>query len=171
MPICIFTTMKKMPVPSEVQTLFNNLRHWFPCIAMGYICNKNHWFEIIKDVLKCINRFLVSAVLIVLCFVGRYFVSGLDLIYCVLLVFAVVNLQIDTKTYIGKFLYTCGRNSSNMWFLHCLYFGEATSELIQPLAFWPKYPLMIYTVAVIELLCCSEIIIWIKKKVMIQICH
>lgn len=52
-----------------------------------------------------------------------------------------------------------------MWFLHCLYFAVATRESIQPLAYWAKYPILIYAVAVIELIVCSEMITGIKQNV------
>ena len=65
---------------------------------------------------------------------------------------------------LGNFCINVGKNSANMWFLHCLYFGEATRNLIQPLAYWAKSPILIYAVAVIELLCCSGVISWIKNR-------
>lgn len=163
LPICIFTAMKRIPMPEEIRTLLNNLRHWFPCISVGYICNKNHWFDKIRSILENYNRFLISGVLIIFCFVGRYFISALDFVYCALLVFAVVNLQINRKSVIGSFLHLCGKNSTNMWFLHCLYFGEATRNLIQPLAYWARFPSLIYAVAVMELLFCSWAISRIKN--------
>ena len=164
LPMIVFTLMKKIPTSIEIQTLFNNLRHWFPCISVGYICNKNNCFDKIRSALGNYNRFLISGILIIFCFAGRYFISALDFCYCALLVFAIVNLQIHAKSCIGKFLYQCGKNSANMWFLHCLYFGEATRNLIQPLAYWAKSPILIYAVAVIELLCCSGVISWIKNR-------
>lgn len=157
--------MKRLPIPSEIQTLFNNLRHWFPCIAIGYISNKYNWFEKINCLRQKLNHIFVSIVLIILCFVGRYYISGLDFIYCLLLVFAIVNLKININSFVGRSLYICGKNSTNMWFLHCLYFGDATRELVQPLAYWAKYPLLIYIVAVLELLGTSGLINWIKKKI------
>ena len=52
-----------------------------------------------------------------------------------------------------------------MWFLHCLYFAEATRNTIQPLAFFARNPILIYIVAVFELIVLSEIIDAIKSKV------
>ena len=74
-------------------------------------------------------------------------------------------MKININSFVGRSLYICGKNSTNMWFLHCLYFGEATRELVQPLAYWAKYPLLIYIVAVLELLGTSGLINWIKKKI------
>lgn len=81
------------------------------------------------------------------------------------MIFAIVNLKININSFVGRSLYICGKNSTNMWFLHCLYFGEATCLLIHPLAYWAKYPLLIYIVAILELLGISELINWIKKKI------
>lgn len=91
---------EKIPTPEEIQTLFNNLRYWFPCISVGYVCNKNHWFDKIRSVLGNYNCFLISGILIIFCFVGRYFISALDFVYCALLVFAIFNLQINLKSFL-----------------------------------------------------------------------
>ena len=71
----------------------------------------------------------------------------------------------NEKSIAGRFIDLCGRNSSNMWFLHCLYFAEATRNTIQPLAFFARNPILIYIVAVFELIVLSEIIDAIKSKV------
>lgn len=50
-----------------------------------------------------------------------------------------------------------------MWFLHCLYFGSATRKVIQPLAYFSNNSIVIYFIAVIELLIASIVIDEIKK--------
>lgn len=69
------------------------------------------------------------------------------------------------KKNIQDFLQICGQNSTNMWFLHCLYFAVSTREFIQPLAYWAKYPIFIYVVAVIQLVVFSEMITGIKRYI------
>lgn len=165
LPICVFYLLQNLALPKEIKTLFNNLKHWFPCIAVGYLAYKYNWIEKFGILTKKLNREFVSIALILFCFMGRYFVSGLDFIYCFLLVFAIVNLHVDDKKIIGHFLQCCGKNSSNMWFLHCLYFATSTREFIQPLAYWAKYPILIYIVAVIQLIICSKMITGIKQNV------
>ena len=171
LPVGVLTVMRRLPLPSEIQKIFVDLRHWFPAIVMGYICNRYHWFEKVNNMLGRVNRILVSMVLIVICILARYVTSGLDFIYSAMLVFAIVNLRLDPETYSGRFLCTYGKHSSDIWFLHCLYFGEATRAFVQPLAYWAKYPLLIFIVAIVELLCCSEIIFQIKKRSKIRISH
>lgn len=165
LPICAFYLLKNLSLPTEIKTLFNNLKHWFPCIAVGYLSYKYNGIEKFGILTKKLNCEFVSIALILVCFMGRYFISGLDFIYCFLLVFSIINLHIGNKKIIGQFLQCCGKNSSNMWFLHCLYFAVATREFIQPLAYWAKYPILIYAIAVIQLIVCSELITGIKKNV------
>lgn len=164
-PIVLFETMKILPCGNEIKTLFNNLKHWFPCISVGYMSYKYGWLEIINKCMGKMNRYTVSVSLIALCFVGRYFASALDFVYCLLLVYAIVNFQISTESILGKIIRLCGKNSSNMWFLHCLYFGEATRNLIQPLAFFATNPILIYIIAVVELIAVSKTINAIKIRI------
>lgn len=164
-PIVIFAILKKVSLSSEIETLFNNLKHWFPCISVGFMSYKYNLLEKIDVYLENVNRYIVSIFLIVLCFVGRYFVSALDFVYCLFLAYAIVNLKISDKSIAGRFIGLCGKNSSNMWFLHCLYFAETTRNIIQPLAFFVRNPILIYIVAVAELIVLSEIIDAVKSKV------
>lgn len=164
LPIIVFTVLKKLPCGNEIKTLFNNLKHWFPCISVGYMSKKYGWLEKIDKRMREMNRYVVSTLLIVLCFVGRYFVSALDFVYCFFLVYAIAYLHIDVESIFGRTIRLCGKNSSNMWFLHCLYFGEATRNLIQPLAYFAGNPVLIYVIAVIELIAVSEIINTIKSR-------
>lgn len=164
-PIILFGALKTLPFSNEIKTLFNNLKHWFPCISVGYMSYKYGWIKKLNKFTRKINRHIISASLIALCFVGRYFVSALDFVYCLFLVYAIVNLQIGTESIPGKILRICGRNSSNMWFLHCLYFGEATRTLFQPLVFLVVRPTFIFLIAVVELLTTSEIINGIKTRI------
>lgn len=168
-PNCNLCNFEKMPLSSEIETLFNNLKHWFPCVSVGFMSYKYNLLEKIDGYLENVNKNIVSILLIVLCFVGRYFVSALDFAYCLFLTYAIINLKINEKSIAGRFIGLCGRNSSNMWFLHCLYFAEATRNTIQPLAFFARNPILIYIVAVFELIVLSEIIDAIKSKVTLKI--
>lgn len=112
-----------------------------------------------------VNGPILSIFLIVACFVGRRFVSGLDFIYCFLMVYGILHFEITANSYLGRFLQFCGKESSNMWFLHCLYFGSATRNVIQPLAYFSNNSIVIYFIAVIELLIASIVVDKIKKSV------
>lgn len=164
-PIIAFSCFKEFVVYGVIKTLFNNLRHWFPCVAVGYISNKYSLFNIIEKNIGRSNGAILSIFLIVACFVGRKVVSGFDFIYCFFLVYGILHLEIAVDAYFGRFLQFCGKNSSNMWFLHCLYFGSATRNLIQPLAYFSKNSIVIYTFAVTELLIASIVIDKIKKSI------
>lgn len=97
LPIFVFYFLQNLELPKEIKTLFNNIKHWFPCIAVGYLSYTYNWIEKFEILTKKRNREVVSIALLFLCFIGRYFVSGLDFIYCFLFVFAIVNLHISNK--------------------------------------------------------------------------
>ena len=90
LPIAVFAILKKMPLSSEIEILFNNLKHWFPCVSVGFMSYKYNLLEKIDGYLENVNKNIVSILLIVLCFVGRYFVSALDFAYCLFLTYASV---------------------------------------------------------------------------------
>ena len=164
-PIIIFAALGKLPLSNEIKKMFNNTKHWFPCISIGFMSYKYEWLQKIDRALQNVNRYAVSILFIGLCFISRYFISALDFVYGLLLVYAIVNLKINVNSIVGRAVYLCGKNSSNMWFLHCLYFGEATRNVVQPLAFFVKNPILIYIIAVFELIVVSEMINLIRKKV------
>ena len=51
----------------------------------------------------------------------------------------------------GKGMLWLGRHSMNIWFLHCLFFAEATRQVFQHYAYWPGNPVLV--VGWILLLC------------------
>lgn len=115
-PIIIFTVLKKLPCANEIKTLFNNLKHWFPCITVAYMSYRYCWMGKIEKLASARNRYIISFGLIVFCFIGRYFVSALDFVCCFLIVYAIINLRICPESHLGRIISLCGRNSSNMWF-------------------------------------------------------
>ena len=170
LPIAIFAILKKLPLDSEIETLFNNLKHWFPCISVGFMSYKYRILEKIDRCLQDVNKYVVSISLIILCFIGRYYASAFDFVYCLFLVYAIINLRIEVKSVLGKYVSVCGRHSSNIWFMHCLYFGKATREVIQPFAFFARSPILIYIVAIAELITMSMLVNRIKIKIQKKIC-
>ena len=163
-PILTFSFLKKLATTAEIQTMFNNLKHWFPCVSVGFMSNKYNWLGKLEYMTEKVNGIILSAIIVIGCFAGRYYISGLDFVYCVLLVFAIMSLQIRGNSLRGKVLQLCGKNSSNMWFLHCLFFGEFTRTFFQPFAYFARIPILVYLFAVIELLLMSEFIEKIKTK-------
>ena len=156
-PILAFSCLKQIATSSEIRTLYNNLKHWFPCVTVGYISNKFFFFSAMEKKIDRANGVVLSILLIVACFVGRRAVSGLDFIYCFFIVYGILHLGIATNLYFGKFLQYCGKKSSNMWFLHCLYFGSATRNVIQPLAYFSNNSIAIYFCSdrVTDSICCD----------------
>lgn len=165
LPIFVLTLVKKLPFSSDMKTLITELRHWFPCIAVGYMSYQNNWLGWLHKITASRSRYAAAIGLMLFCLAGRYFAAGFDFIYCALFVFAVTRIFTQNTSIFARFLTLCGRHSANMWYLHCLYFSVATRAAVQHAAYFAKYPPLIFTVAVLELLTASALVSRIKTAV------
>ncbi len=167
-PILLFSGMKTVADGTIFATLFNNLKHWFPCIAVGYMCNKFNLFSMVKKKIEKIPVIIVLLVAVVGCGVGRYFVSALDFLYCMILVFSLSNMLYRTEknTVWKDILKKFGLVSTNIWYLHCLFFSSATRELFQPLAYWSKSAFITLMVLLAELYILSFVITRAQTKLL-----
>lgn len=165
-PILFFSVLKLLvPSKSGLQLLFNNLKHWFPCICIGAIFNRYNLFRYFSVYTLRINRWIILFAAFAICNIGRYFISALDILYCSVLVFAIVNIHFVSNSIITKILVSIGKVSINMWFLHCILFNSITTNFFQPLIYWPKNPVLIYIWGVIVFYVLANIFTIIDKKV------
>lgn len=68
-------------------------------------------------------------------------------------VFVIINYvhKFASHNMILKVFYRLGIVSSNIWFLHCLFFSSVTREVIQPYAYWSANPVIVLLVLMVEL--------------------
>ena len=155
LPIALLTLLNAVIHQSNLNLLINNLRHWFPCICVGYICNNYDIFAKIKKLTKRINSVLILFFALIICFVGRYFFAALDFIYCAVLVFAISNVfngsENIVKKVIARIFSAFGSVSTNIWFLHCAFFSTVTREMFQPLIYWSANPIIVFACALLIL--------------------
>ncbi len=136
----------------NVELFIRNFMHWFPCIGAGYVCNKYNLFSFFEKITNRINYILFLIISLLFCFIGRYYISGFDFLYCVILVFSMDNFFKKSQlSFIILLLDKIGTQSTNIWYLHCLIFCEATQFLFQPVIYIFNCSLLVYIIAFILL--------------------
>lgn len=171
-PVAVFTILRgvleyEFGLDGTVLTeILGNLREWFPCIAVGWLCGKYGFFERYMDPLtdklaKGWRKYVFYLILCGVSFFGRLIcprfslgavsVAGnwlelsfqMDVFYGPLFFYGAVNLlKAIPFAAVRKPLEALGRQSLLMWFLHCAFFGS-TKSLLQPLLYFPKNPVLV----------------------------
>lgn len=149
-----------------LRELLMNLRSWFPCIAVGYLCGKYSFFEtylepVAEGFCRGRGKPLLWLGLCVVSFfcrlicpqfrLGGVSVAGywmdlpftMDIIYGPLFFYGAVNLLkcIPAKL-VQKPLQALGKQSLLMWFLHCVFFN-CCKEVTQPVLYFLKNPILV----------------------------
>ena len=60
LPIAVFAILKKMPLSSKIGILFNILKHWFPCVSVGFMSYKYNLLGKIDGYLENVNKNIES---------------------------------------------------------------------------------------------------------------
>ena len=171
-PMAVFTVLRGLLehelgiTEHVVLEILNNVRIWFPCIIIGYLCGKYAFFETYLDPLteKIPNRWCRYLLYLALCggscigrvlcprfSLGAVSVAGnwmdltflMDVFYGPLFFYGAVKLlKAIPFAAVHKPLEALGKQSMLMWFLHCAFFG-ATASLFQPVLYLPKNPLLV----------------------------
>ena len=164
LPKVVFMLLARSFSGTLFEEQFANLRHWYPCIAVGYLCNRYNIFSYCRDLTKKIPKTLLLIAGMSFCAIGRYFSTTFDFIYCAVLVFSIADYmnQCKSENKIGGMLIALGKHSLNMWLIHCVYFTPITREVFQPFIYWPRNGLLVCIVFVIELTVMSAIVNKVK---------
>ena len=171
-PIVAFMGLMAVNPIEEIDDILNNLKHWFPCISVGYICCQYTLFAYPDKLLDRVPDVLLLAVGIAVCGIGRYYVSSLDFLYCSILVFCLSRFVQNGKDHkfnlaVSGGFRALGKASTNMWFWHCLLFSSATRFIVQSsLSFLIQFPLLFLLAGTICLFLVS--ILWnlLDKKIL-----
>lgn len=151
LPIAVFTGFLFLLKGTVFEMLAKNLRHWFPCIAVGYLCNRYNLFSFVKNWTRKIPPILLLVVGVAFCGIGRYFFSAIDFVYCAVFVFAIANCTEDKENLGLNFFKSLGTVSTNIWFLHCLIYNSYTGHIFQLIFYSLKSPLFIMGILVLVL--------------------
>lgn len=146
--------------------ILSNMREWFPCMAVGYLCSKYSFFENYMDPLteklfKGWGRYVFYLGLCGVTFFSRLIcprftlgavsVAGnwidlsfqMDVFYGPLFFYGAANLlKAISFAVLRKPLEALGKQSLLMWFLHCAFFGR-TKHVLQPVLYFPRNPILV----------------------------
>ena len=168
-PVIGFSIIEKVVPVDLMAELANHLKHFFPCVAVGYICNRYNVFGILQSYIWKANPWAIFLASFIVVFVGRYYFRAMDFLYAPIIVLGISNLvQREKKSKCWKLfeqiLILIGKQSTNMWFLHCAIFSSVTSSYIQPYVYWSANPLIVFACTVTILYVLSYFLSVIDKK-------
>lgn len=159
LPTLVITLLLPRIHSSIPVELLSALNEWFPCTASGYLTAK---YGLFRRTLGRLDSGKGGKPVQVLCLLGmtvlavfgKYyapglFLSGLDLgwtmdaVYAAVFVYGCARLlQLCRGRLVFDVLGRIGRQSSMMWFIHCLFFNVC-KEKTQWLLYWPRNPLLV----------------------------
>lgn len=142
---------------------------YFPTVCIGYICGKYYIFEKANRILKHPIISIVIAISVLLARMYLYAIKGFlfDIIYAPLFCFAMSNLLMHSK-HTAIPLKWLGTVSSEMWFLHSLFFWSYSREVLQKIFVIPSRFVTLLIILTTTFLCSFGyhlIVTWIKKAV------
>lgn len=170
-PVIVFFIVEKVVEIDLIAELANHLKHYFPCVAVGYICNRYNVFGILQSYIWKANPWVIFLASFIVVFVGRYYFRAIDFLYSPIIVFGISNLvQRENKNkcweLFEQILILIGKQSTNMWFLHCAIFSSVTNSYIQPYVYWSANPLIVFACTVTILYALSYFLSVIDKRVL-----
>lgn len=149
--------------------LNENFKNIFMTMGMGVLISRYDLFHrffdrIFKDNFRSLwIRIPLWCALLYVAFIGRLYVGEitigfinmlgetvpfsirLDLLYAPLFIYCLANLFecISWKKVLLFPLEELGRTSMEIWFLHCIFFADATKQTFMPLLYWPHHPVLV----------------------------
>lgn len=166
LPVVLSSVLMNREFSEFFRTVFSNIRNWFPCVAVGYLCGKYNIFENVFDKItdrrkSAAARVLLWTVMAVAAMAGRYWWQYLhlgdleirqglyplkftaDIFYCTIFVYGAARLlQYVKNTVLGTVLKQIGKYSLHMWFFHCIFFNVCRN-ITQPVLYAPKNPVLV----------------------------
>lgn len=152
----IYVFLLKQPyfnIPSDVMAIVNRFATWGSIGMFGYVFAKYDIFicidrslrKVLNDIWLIIFCCTAIALIVIIRWKTGPFIKytfSLDFIYTPILIYAIITLLNYIKiTSVEKILNILQRNSTNMWFLHGIFFTPDFS--LQWLAYFPKVPVLI----------------------------
>lgn len=147
------------------------LMEWFPCMCFGYLWGRYDWFASAQTWLQTRKSSVAGQAaglaadlaLAAAAAMGRWILPALtvtvpgmpwsgtapstvsvslDLLYAPLFVFSLVGVLRFLPGVLQKVLGSIGKHSMMMWFLSCIFFGNA-AEVFKPILYAPRNPVLV----------------------------
>ncbi len=150
---------------------------YFPVAAIGYLIARYKIFDKVQEKLSYLSYEFVSlsigVVFVTLSLLGRYFcasVAGLylDVIYVPLFVFGtmlILTLLSNIVKEKGMVVFSVlGKYSTEVWFLHSVFFSQEVNRNFKKLLWYPQNPLLVFLWCFILCLPVSIILHWTASR-------
>lgn len=154
----IIQLLAKITEKIDTFKVMQGISIYFPVAIMGYLFLKYDILNRINNKVLCGRTFKIIIGITFICISlalhgVKSYVKGISIgvVVVPLLMEGIALIQIDTLNYIGKIVQIFGKNSMNIWFLHCIFFSLATRKIFQPIAYIFKNP--VFVVGWILVLC------------------
>lgn len=152
--------------------LLHDVWLWYPSAVSGYVVAKLRLFEFCLRVLKP-GLLSIAASLLPLAaslYIYRYHSSLLDMnagylsvpLFILAVLWCSPLYRIKTAQNVLQFI---GKHSMNIWFFHCLFFGEGTRAFVQKAVFISDNPLWIFGSVFLISLVLSILITPVQQRV------
>lgn len=162
-------------MPLEIDCILDRFTVWGGVGMVGYLFAKYNFFEKIdkkvKSVVKGIPLLMLCILIIGIMIVTRYKIGvtivkdtlmSWDLVYTPILIYTfIVVLKSLNNKYLEKVLESLSYHSTNMWFLHGMFFTPM--KKLQYIVYFPKNPLLILCLALLLMFTFSMILEKLKK--------
>lgn len=130
---------------------------YFPTAAMGYLIARHGIFEKVQRMIPQLSDRLIALLsgtgLVLIALSGRYFRGSifglnLDVIYVPCFVFGMLLLLTLLKNAVQEkgmcILSVFGKYSTEVWFLHAIFFSKDVNAGFEKILWWPKQPLLVF---------------------------
>lgn len=159
--------------------VIRNIYNFYPCVIIGWVFAKNNVFAIFDKTISTITKnkyiqLILYVIILSMSFLGRYFVKNfdllyysflenqlslkinLDVVYAPLFIWSFISIYrfFDIKI---KILQILGVYSTNIWFLHCIFFNQGSMAL-RELLYKANNPVVVLLLAILLCLLISFII-------------
>lgn len=156
--------------------LLNSLLIYFPVLSIGFLLVKYDIFDKMKNIVqkKCTLRgeqVAIGLFLVILAFAVnaiKPFVKGIStgtiLVPILMLGFSLICRR--KKDLLQKTVIFLGKYSMNIWFLHCAFFSVYTNLILQPIAYFPRIPVLVIVWILLMCLIVAVPITKVQKRVL-----
>lgn len=152
-----------------VINVFYDSFFWFMCVLAGFFVAKYDVFGKLYQVFYTPNvlKSVLIIIAVLICRMNWTKLCGvpLDSIYVTIVIFELLNIFADNRCkVVNRFFEFVGHHSTNVWFLHGVFFDPVTNVL-QKYAYIPKVPVFVVLWAFVLCIPVSFVINFIMKYV------
>lgn len=167
---CVFARNLLVKADFKYDFIIDDLRtcfYWMPTVIIGWLVAKYNLLSKIHKVFKGSNK-LVYLFLVFLILGARLkwheaITINLDIIHAPLIVYFLSCLLENANNILTNILKFFSANSTNLWFIHNIFFSTYTKEVFQPFVYISSNPIIVVLWGIIICLPFSIIINYLFK--------